>query len=194
MKYSLTQNTKQFNGITLYQIKAEKDFGDVKKGDLGGWIEKESNLSQEGNCWVFDDALVSGNARVYGNASVYGNAQISGNAWVSGNARVYGSAQVYGNTSVSGNAQVSGYASVYGNAHLESKASFTRGWFIGGDDSGKITEITDKTGSNYWKKQYVLGDYKIEPIGEDNKKTELLKKAQELIDKAQELKEEANKL
>lgn len=49
------------------------------------------------------------------------------------------------------------------------KASFTKGWFIGGDDSGKITDITDKTGSTYWKNQYVLGDYEITPI-EDKKK------------------------
>lgn len=42
--------------------------------------------------------------------------------------------------------------------------SFTKGWFIGGDDSGKITDITDKTGLTYWKNQYVLGDYEINPI------------------------------
>ena len=38
-------------------------FGNVKKGDLGGWIEKEDNLSQEGDCWVFGDAWVYGDAR-----------------------------------------------------------------------------------------------------------------------------------
>ena len=76
MKYELTENTKQINGITLYQIKALKDFVDVKKGDLGGWIKKQSNLSQGGNCWVSDNAWVSGDARVYGYARVYGNAMI----------------------------------------------------------------------------------------------------------------------
>lgn len=60
MKYELTKNTKVVDGKTLYQIRAIKDFGDVDKGDLGGWIEAEKNLSQEGNCWV------SGDARVYG--------------------------------------------------------------------------------------------------------------------------------
>jgi len=60
-KYKLTK-TKEAFGITLYRIKALKDFGDVKKGDLGGWIEKEENLSQENFCWV------SGDARVFGNA------------------------------------------------------------------------------------------------------------------------------
>ena len=36
---------------TVYRIKALRDFGDVKTGQLGGWIEKESNLSHDGNCF-----------------------------------------------------------------------------------------------------------------------------------------------
>ena len=60
-----------------------------------------------------------------------------------------------------------GNAQVYGNAWVSAKASFTKGWFIGGDDTGKITDITDKTGSTYWKNQYVLGDYEITPIEEE---------------------------
>ena len=104
MKYSLTKNTKEWGGKTLYQIKAEASFSVVTKGDLGGWIEKEENLSQGGDAWV------------------------------------------------------------YGNAQVYAKASFTKGWFVGGSDSDKITDITDKTGSTYWKHQYVLGDYEITPI------------------------------
>ena len=46
-------------GRTLYRIKATTDFGDVKKGELGGYIEKEENLSHLGNAWVSDDARVS---------------------------------------------------------------------------------------------------------------------------------------
>lgn len=40
-KYILTEKTKEYNGHTLHRIQAIKDFGDVKKGDLGGWIESE---------------------------------------------------------------------------------------------------------------------------------------------------------
>jgi hypothetical protein len=61
---------------------------------------------------------------------------------------------------------VYGDAQVSGNARVSAKASFTKGWFIGGDDSGKITDITNKTGSDYWKNQYVLGDYEITPMDE----------------------------
>ena len=61
-KFELTGNIKNHFGITLYQIRALKDFDNISKGDLGGWVEKEENLSQDGLSWVY------GNARVYGNA------------------------------------------------------------------------------------------------------------------------------
>jgi len=55
-KYKIrTDISKIFRGKTIYRIEALKDFGDVKKGDLGGWIEKEFFLSEKGNCWVYDD-------------------------------------------------------------------------------------------------------------------------------------------
>lgn len=72
----------------LYRIRALRDFGDVKAGDIGGYIEKESNLSQYGYAWVYGDAWVSGSAWVYGDARVSDNARVSGNAQVSGDARV----------------------------------------------------------------------------------------------------------
>ena len=127
-KYELTSETKVFLGKTLYRIKALVQFGNVNAGDLGGWIEKEENLSQSGNAWVYGDARVSGDARVYGDASVsgnawvYGNAEVSGNAWVYGNAEVSGDARVYGNARVSGDARVYGDAEVYGNARVYGNA------------------------------------------------------------------------
>ena len=57
-KYKLTEETKVINGHTLHRIEALKDFGTVKKGELGGWIETEDNLSQYCNCWVDDEAMV----------------------------------------------------------------------------------------------------------------------------------------
>ena len=128
-KYKLILNdTINVEGRTLYRIKALKDFGDVKAGDLGGYIEKEDNLSHDGNAWVYDNARVYGNAKVYDNAQVYGNAWVCGNAkvygdaWVYDNARVYGNAQVYGNAWVSRNAWVFENAKVYGDAIICSNA------------------------------------------------------------------------
>ena len=120
MKYKLTTNNKQVNDITLYQIEALIDIPSiyVKKGNLGGWIEKEANLSQERNAWVYEDAMVYGNAMVSGNSEVYGNARVSGDARVSGNA------MVFGNAMVSGNARVFGNARVYGDAKIEKTSDY----------------------------------------------------------------------
>ena len=106
--FEFTGETKVFLGITLKRIKASVSFSTVIKGQIGGWIEKEENLS--GNAWV------SGNAQVYGNAWVFGYARVYGNARVYDNARVYGNAQVYGDAWVFGDAQVYGNAWVYGDA------------------------------------------------------------------------------
>ena len=117
-KFELTTDTKIFDGKKLFRIRALIEFGDVKKGDLGGFVETDTNLSQNGNAWVYGDAQVYGNARVWGNAQVCGNAWVYGNAQVYGNARVWGNAQVCGNAWVYGNAWVCGNAQVYGNARV----------------------------------------------------------------------------
>ena len=81
-KFELTANFKMVLGRKLFQIKALIDiekYG-VKAGDLGGWVEKEENLSHEGNAWVFDNAQVSGNAQVFDNAQVSGDAFLKSRA------------------------------------------------------------------------------------------------------------------
>ena len=69
-KYRLTEETIRVGNRTLYRIQALRDFGEVKEGELGGYIEAEKNLSQCCDAWVSGDACVSGNARVYGNADI----------------------------------------------------------------------------------------------------------------------------
>lgn len=105
----------RFCGITLKQIVAVMDFGDVVSGDVGGWIEGAKNLSNDGNAWIDSDARIWGNTRIWGDAKVYGNARICGNVMVWGNAEVYGDAMVWGNTEVWENAKVYGNARVYDN-------------------------------------------------------------------------------
>ena len=128
-KYEFTGETKVWCGITLRRIRATIDFTlkcgmGIAKGEEGGWIEKEENLSQEDSAWVCGnaqvcgDAQVYGNAQVYGDAWVYGDARVCGDAWVYGDARVCGDAQVYGDARVCGNAQVYGDAWVCGNAQV----------------------------------------------------------------------------
>ena len=97
-KYEFTGEIKTWFGRTLYQIRATVKFGTVENGELGGWIEKEENLSQDGNAWVCDNAQVYGDAQVCDNALVCDNAQVCGDAQVCDNARVCDNAQVCGQT------------------------------------------------------------------------------------------------
>lgn len=82
---------------SLFRIVALKDFSNVKKGDLGGLIEKEGNLDQQGNCWVYGNARIIGDAFVCDNARVYGNAFVGDNAYVSGNAKATKEVITFGN-------------------------------------------------------------------------------------------------
>ena len=133
-KYKLTEESIKFNGKTLYRIESLIDFGTIKKGDRGGFIESERNLSHEGHAWVSDNAKVFGNAIVYGDAGitddarVSGDAEVFGHAWIHDNASVYGYAKVYGNAEVYedggvfDNAKVSGNAIVCGNTFVKNNA------------------------------------------------------------------------
>ena len=94
MKYKLTDETREWFGHILHRIEAVTDFGDVKAGDKGGWIEKEDNLSQDGDCWVYDDAHVYGNAWVCVDACVCGNARVYDDACVIAHASVYCNSRV----------------------------------------------------------------------------------------------------
>ena len=85
-KFELTTNTKMYFGKKLFQIKALVSFGNVKEGELGGYIEKEENLDHDGNAGVYGNAWVYSNARVSGDAEVYGDARVSGDAEVYGDA------------------------------------------------------------------------------------------------------------
>lgn len=105
-KYELTKESMVIQGRELFRIKALVSFGNVKEGEMGGYIEKEANLSQDGNSWVYGNALVYGNARVEEFAMVCGKAIVKENAKVYGKARVDEEAVVGGNATVGGNAVV----------------------------------------------------------------------------------------
>ena len=85
-KYKLTDKSIIIDGRKLYRIEALKDFSLVKKGDKGGFIESENNLSHNGECWVWGNARVCGDAEVWGNAEVVNNADyiVFKNWWSSG--------------------------------------------------------------------------------------------------------------
>ena len=159
-KYELTDEIIVKYGSTLHRIKALKDFGNVKTGELGGYIESGSNLSQEGNCWVCGNAKVCGDAKVCGNAWVFGNAEVYGNAKVYGNAWVYGNAEVCGNAKVCGDADyiiIKGLGSKYRNTTIfrtKENIAVKCGCFY-----GTLAEFVDKVkethGNSKFTKEYL---------------------------------------
>ena len=143
-KYELTSNTKRIGNIILYQIKALRTFNSVKAGDFGGYIEKESNLGQSGNAWVYDDAWV------YGNAKVYGNAWVCGNAKVSGNAEIYESTHIYTCGPIGSRNGITTFYRATGN-----KINVICGCFDGSIDDFKKAVIATHKGTKH-KKTYLV--------------------------------------
>lgn len=123
-KYKLTDETIEFNGVKLHRIEALKDFSVVKKGDKGGFVQSERNLSHHGNCWLFNDAKAYANSYVEENAVLLCNAQISDYAIASGysvitdDSIVCGKAVIFHNAKILHNAFVGEFAGVCGNSKV----------------------------------------------------------------------------
>lgn len=154
-KYELTSETLQYAGHTLHRIKALRNFGTIQAGELGGWIEKEGNLSQGGNAWVHDNAKVYGDARVFGDAivrdyaKVYGeakvcdNAKVRDNAWVFDNVWLFDQVEVFDYALVQNEAKVRDNARIFGNVWVRDQA------VIGGN--AKVCDNADYiVFKNFW--------------------------------------------
>ena len=118
MKYKLTEDKKNIEGNIVYRIQAVQEFSDVKEGDFGGWIESEDNLSQDGNCWVYGDAVVRGRAKVLDNAKIKDNVMVFDYAQVSDDAVLCDYAQASDNARVYGKAMMFGWSRAYNNAEV----------------------------------------------------------------------------
>lgn len=138
-RYEFTGVSIEYHGKTLRQIRALVSINLLTSaGDVGGYIESEANLPQDGAGWVggtakvFDNAvvlsgIVTDDAKIYGNAVmrgryVGGKAHVFGNAKVTAHAQVYGRAKVYGDVYLLGTAQVFDRAEVFGNAKVGKNA------------------------------------------------------------------------
>jgi carbonic anhydrase/acetyltransferase-like protein (isoleucine patch superfamily) len=108
-KYEFTGKVRKFtNGISVRRVRALIDiprYG-IKAGDIGGFLESESNLSHDGESWVGGNAIVCGDVKVCGNAWVGDNARVWGDAEISGNACVFHGARLGFNTKISGDSEV----------------------------------------------------------------------------------------
>ena len=123
MKYELIPSDRE----GFYRVKALRDFNDVKKGDIGGYVEGEKNLSQLGDCWIYD------NAKIYNNAVIRDNARVCDNARIWGDSKILNYGQVYGNVEVCGDAVVCNCANVYHNARVFGNAIIRDNAVVCGD-------------------------------------------------------------
>lgn len=121
-KYELTSERISHHGRTLFRIRALYDFHTVKKGELGGFVETEENLSHESRAWIGGEAKVYDKAKVFGEALVYDFAEVYGNAKVFAYGEVHEHAKVYENATVFNKANVYGKAKIYGEAVIFDKA------------------------------------------------------------------------
>lgn len=121
-KYKFTGETMRHFDRTLHRIQALRSFGDVKAGDLGGWLESEANLSHSGMCWIYDEAKAYDQSRVCNDARIYNEAEISGRARVSGKVRISDSVSVHSRARVRGEAVIRGTVHISDDTEIAGKA------------------------------------------------------------------------
>ena len=171
-KYEITNIRYDHFGEILYRIRALRDFGDVKAGQLGGYIQAERNLAHEGNCWIYNalvyhDAVVKGNAKAKGgwiwnravlrqeaiaddgcfiscDAECFGQATIKDTAHISEFAKVFDKCLVRQQGSVSGRAVCHGRSEIYGYGRASGTSELTGTFKLRG--SGKLFEGVHEKG------------------------------------------------
>jgi acyl-[acyl carrier protein]--UDP-N-acetylglucosamine O-acyltransferase len=132
MKYKLLETQLNLENPNLKRIQALIDIPRhlVTAGDIGGWVQSETNLSQEDDCWIGNQACVTDNACVKNSAYVGGWANVGGSAQIVGLAKVFDNATVNGFAYIGGEAMVGGYAQVNYNAYIGNLARVTKCLFI----------------------------------------------------------------
>jgi len=84
MKNTKFELTSEKNNFGEFRIRALCDFGDVKKGDLGGFVDSESCLdaNPEDLSWIYDNSRVCNGSRVYNNSRVCNGSYVDNNSCV----------------------------------------------------------------------------------------------------------------
>ena len=96
----------------------------VLKGAWGGFVEHEQNLSQEGTCWLYDQAICCEHAVVERSAALFQKSVAKGNALVTGDAVMY-------QTSVAEGACRIQSGEVWDRARIQGTAQVAASWKTG---------------------------------------------------------------
>lgn len=156
--------------IKLYRIQALKTFTKpggcnpvVHVGELGGYVEAEDNLSQDGNCWIFDKARVKDGGKVLDDAIVYDKCLVSKNSIVRGGSVVGGycfvtNQSVITDSRLEGNVIVNGHSIIHSGAYLYGEI---------GVDQSEIVDLVNLVGRISIKQSRITaplelsGDYEL---------------------------------
>lgn len=146
-KYELVPETvTKFYSRPMYRIRALKDFSDVKKGQYGGYVESEENLSQTGNCWIYDDSIVCKGSRVIDNAivkdssTVTSYSEISDDAIIEKGSRIDDSSVVCDQSRVIDSLVTEGSAIIY-NSTVHENSMIEQGSTVCGAVVGPKTHV-----------------------------------------------------
>lgn len=131
----------------LHRIRALENIRKgVHPGDLGGFVQSEENLSQEGRCWIFDNAIageqvfLSGDAVLRGTACARGCAAVSGDADIGQNAVVEDHA-IISSGEITGSAYISGNANIHKNCVTGFAPSVAGSATVYGELSGRVVVL-----------------------------------------------------
>ena len=98
-KYEITEITHP-KYPWLHRIRARCQVSEqVGPGALGGYVQTEDNLSQDGTCWIYDQAICCEEAVVEDDGRMFDGAVARGSALISGDARMFERAVAEGNSS-----------------------------------------------------------------------------------------------
>ena len=97
-KYEITEITHP-KYPWLHRIRARCQVNEqVGPGALGGYVQTEDNLSQDGTCWIYDQAICCEEAVVEDDGRMFDGAVARGSALISGDARMFERAVAEGNS------------------------------------------------------------------------------------------------
>ncbi|MEC9493927.1 MULTISPECIES: YdcK family protein [Escherichia] len=143
-KYRLSEEQRAFSyqedsdkkSVLLRQIIAVADFNDVIAGTPGGWIDNETVLAQDGNCWIYDQnaiafagTVISGNTRITGSSELWSDVYATDNVWID-NSKISQGALISDNVTIHdslicGNCRISDHVCIDQNSMIVAAQGLT---------------------------------------------------------------------
>lgn len=110
-KFEITDRTETFVKPDGGEVKVHR-IRRIFDGELGGYVEAETNLSQQGLCWIHDKAVAIGEAWVGEDAQVREMAVVMDRAQMTGNSEARGRAVISGGADIGERVVVKDWARV----------------------------------------------------------------------------------